>query len=142
MKVLRKVVFLWVLLGLSLAGGALGQDAPALLDTSEPPAEDAQSQVTAVYGVSGEDFIPAREMAKKSLRPNVRTPSSRPSFDLPDAFYFIGGPIFLLIFLRVLVIFLNGFEEKRREEMRSAANEAHRAATHNHTPNQNRSHRR
>ena len=44
----------------------------------------------------------------------------RPGFDLPDAFYFIGGPVFLLILLRVLVIFLNGFEEKRKEEENQA----------------------
>ena len=49
--------------------------------------------------------------------------SSHPAFDLPDAFYFIGGPIFLLLLLRVLVIFLNGFEEMRKDEQRAAASE-------------------
>ena len=40
---------------------------------------------------------------------------------LPDAFFFIGAPVFILIFLRVLVIFLNGFEEKRQDELRMSA---------------------
>ena len=84
----------------------------------------SQPKVTAVYGVSADDYLPSVAAAKKILRPAVRSTSSRPSFDLPDAFYFIGGPIFLLLFLRVLVIFLNGFEEKRREEQRLAAAQA------------------
>jgi hypothetical protein len=84
----------------------------------------SKSKVTAVYGISAEDYLPSVEMAKKTLRPNVRRTASKPTFDLPDAFYFIGGPIFLLLFLRVLVIFLNGFEEKRKEEQRLAAAQA------------------
>jgi hypothetical protein len=81
------------------------------------------SKVTAVYGISADDYLPTVESAKKRLRPQVRSHASRPAFDLPDAFYFIGGPIFLLLFLRVLVIFLNGFEEKRKEEQRAIASE-------------------
>lgn len=92
-----------------------------LLDTSpvDESAEDAKS-VTAVYGISAEDYLPSVEALKRQARPQVRSGGSRPSFDLPDAFYFIGGPIFVVLLLRVLVIFLNGFEEKRREEQRRA----------------------
>jgi hypothetical protein len=75
-------------------------------------------KVTSVYGISSDDYLPSVETARKTLRPQVRRSGSRPSFDLPDAFYFIGGPIFLILFLRVLIIFLNGFEEKRIEEQR------------------------
>ncbi len=91
------------------------------LDSVEETA-NADAQVTRVYGASSVNLLPARdiETARRHLRPNIRAPRSRPAFDLPDAFYFIGGPIFLLLFLRVLVIFLNGFEEKRREEQRAA----------------------
>jgi len=86
------------------------------------PAKE-EPKVTAVYGVSADDYLPRVESARNRLRPKVRTHASRPSFDLPDAFYFIGGPIFLLLFLRILVIFLNGFEEKRKEELRIIAPE-------------------
>lgn len=85
------------------------------------PVDD--SRVTAVYGVGADDYLPMKETARQHLRPNVRESGSRVAFELPDAFYFIGGPIFLLVFLRVLVIFLNGFEETRKEEMRMAASE-------------------
>jgi hypothetical protein len=64
-----------------------------------------------------------KEEARRQLRPSLRKSTSRVAFDLPDAFYFVGGPVFLLIFLRVLVIFLNGFEETRKEELRMAASE-------------------
>jgi len=92
--------------------------------STDPEPVAASQQVTAVYGVTADDYLPVKEIARKHLRPNVRGAASRPSFDLPDAFYFIGGPIFLLILLRVLVIFLNGFEEKRKEEQRQAASQS------------------
>ena len=93
----------------------------AMLSVEEPAnAESETPKVTSVYGISADDYLPSVETLRKQVRPNVRAPASRPTFDLPDAFYFIGGPIFVLLFLRVLVIFLNGFEEKRREEQRKA----------------------
>ncbi|MEN7972553.1 MAG: hypothetical protein ABFR47_01830 [Verrucomicrobiota bacterium] len=89
--------------------------------TSEP---ETKASVTAVYGISSDDYLPAAESAKNRLRPQVRGRASRPSLDLPDAFYFIGAPIFLLLFLRVLAIFIREYEEKRKEEMRTVASEA------------------
>ena len=97
-----------------------------MLDTSLPAEQsNGERKVTAVYGVTADDYLPVNniDVARQHLRPSVRGRASRPAFDLPDAFYFIGGPIFLLLFLRELVIFLNGFEEKRKEELRKAASE-------------------
>jgi hypothetical protein len=85
------------------------------------PAVEKEPKVTAVYGLSADDYLPTTETARKHLRPRIRSRRSRPALDLPDAFYFIGGPIFIFLFLRVLVIFLNGFEEKRKEELRVVA---------------------
>ena len=92
------------------------------MEATAAPAE-AEPKVTAVYGVSADDYLPTTDSARKHLRPNVRAPGSRPSLDLPDAFYFVGGPIFFILFLRVIVIFLNGFEETRKEELRTVARE-------------------
>lgn len=88
--------------------------------STDPITPKTEPKVMAVYGISADDYLPTAESSRNRLRPQVRKAASRPSFDLPDAFYFIGGPIFLLLFLRVLVIFLNEFEEKRKEEQRSA----------------------
>jgi len=100
------------------------QPQPAMLDATPTESQpDKAARVTAVYGVGVDDYLPLKEVARQHLRPHVRSRSSRPAFDLPDAFFFIGAPVFLLIFLRVLVIFLNGFEEKRQQELRMAARE-------------------
>ena len=96
--------------------GAMLSTAPTETTTEEP-------RVTAVYGISADDYLPTAESARNQLRPKIRRSASRPAFDLPDAFYFIGGPIFILLFLSILIIFLNGFEERRRAEMRAAARE-------------------
>ncbi len=81
----------------------------------EATAKD-EPKVTAVYGVSVDDYLPSGGSVQTRPRSQVRSSASRPSLDLPDAFYFIGGPIFLLLFMRVIVIFLNEFEQKRKEE--------------------------
>jgi hypothetical protein len=93
----------------------------AMLSIEATSSPKQESRVTAVYGLSADDYLPGVESARQHLRPKVRSRKSRPTLDLPDAFYFIGGPIFIFLFLRVLVIFLNGFEEKRREELRTVA---------------------
>jgi hypothetical protein len=113
-----------VLLALVCAVEAEEPDSMAKLSMEPAETPVVEPKVTSVYGISADDYLLPSIDAKKQLRPNVRSASSHPSFDLPDAFYFIGGPIFLLLFLRVLVIFLNGFEEKRREEQRQAGAEA------------------
>ena len=95
----------------------------AMLSMEATATTKQEPKVTAVYGLSADDYLPTTESARKHLRPKVHSRKSRPSFDLPDAFYFIGGPIFLFLFLRVLVIFINGFEEKRKEELRTVARE-------------------
>jgi len=97
---------------------------PAMLDaTPTDPQPEQAARVTAVYGVGVDDYLPLKEVARQHLRPNVRSNASHPGLDLPDAFFFIGAPVFILIFLRVMVIFLNGFEEKRQQELRLAARE-------------------
>jgi hypothetical protein len=135
MKIFSAVIILGCLLAYPLSG--YGQDGgiEPMLDVSEPQPQTAMldlspteaegkaaTRVTAVYGVSTDDYLPLKDVARKHLRPNVRRNISRPSFNFPDAFFFIGAPVFILIFLRVLVIFLNGFEEKRKEEMRMTPN--------------------
>ena len=96
----------------------------ALSVAVEPSEAQETTAVTAVYGVTVDDYLPeTRYSARDYLQPKVRGAVSRPAFDLPDAFYFIGGPVFLAILLRVLVIFLNGFEEKRKEEQNQVAAE-------------------
>ncbi len=117
-----KVAVLCLFMGLSGMAQEEGSVKPML--ELAPAESNGGAKVTAVYGVTADDYLPTLEEARRHLRPNVRRGGSHPSFDLPDVFYFVGGPIFLLLFLRVLVIFLNGFEEKRKEELQKAASES------------------
>jgi len=96
---------------------------PMLDSTPNKAQQENATKVTAVYGVGSDDYLPMKEEARRHLRPNVRESRSHPSFDLPDAFYFIGGPVFLLLLLRVLWMFLNEFDETRRAEQNLAASE-------------------
>ncbi len=125
MKIFTYIILLISVIIIPLGGLAQQEDAgiKPVLSTEPAVEEKKESTVTAVYGVTADDYLPTIEEARRHLRPNVRRSGSRPGFDLPDAFYFIGGPIFLLILLRVLIIFLNGFEEKRKEEQRATASE-------------------
>ena len=134
MKRFSTVLILWGWLVIPIIGYAQGRDIEPMLDSAstEPqaamldatptqPEVKKTTRVTAVYGVNADDYLPLKQVARQHLRPNVRRNVSRPAFDLPDAFFFVGAPVFILIFLRVLVIFLNGFEEKRKEELRMSA---------------------
>jgi hypothetical protein len=135
MKSFSAVLILGCLVVFPLSGYGQNEGIEPMLDISEPQPQTAMLdatptqteketavRVTAVYGVGADDYLPLKDVARQHLRPNVRRNISRPSFNLPDAFFFIGAPVFILIFLRVLVIFLNGFEEKRKEEMRMTPN--------------------
>ena len=133
MKFITVLIF-WGWLVFPLTGYGQDTDIVPMLDAAQPPAQTAMldtaptppkarqdTRVTAVYGVGVDDYLPLKQVARQHLRPNVRRNISRPAFDLPDAFFFIGAPVFILIFLRVLVIFLNGFEERRQDELRMSA---------------------
>lgn len=99
--------------------------APIFVGAQEEASEGESTKVTAVYGVTADDYLPKKEQASYSDLKKAKKyrGASRPIFDLPDAFYFIGGPIFLLILLRVLVIFIAGFEEKKKDEENHVASE-------------------
>lgn len=115
-----------VCVGLLIFSGAVNAQEELSVATvsTESSQRSRAAGVTAVYGVTADDYLPqTQHTAREYLRPHLRKSSSRPQFDLPDPFYFIGGPIFLLILLRVLVIFINGFEEKRKEEENQVASE-------------------
>lgn len=124
MSTVRYIYLLFIVwAGLALGARAAETNVAPRLSLEPVAAKADGSKVTSVYGISADDYLPSVESSRKRLRPQMRGAASHPAFDLPDAFYFIGGPIFLILFLRVLVIFLNGFEEKRKEELRAVAKE-------------------
>ena len=118
------IFFLAIVLIFARASWAQDVTKDSMLSTA-PTASSNESPrvVTAVYGISSDDYMPTIESRRNQYKPKIRRSKSRPAFELPDAFYFIGGPIFVLLFLSVLVVFINDFEEKRKAEMRAIARE-------------------
>lgn len=125
----RKIVAA-MLLFFSFSGIVTAQDAMIGVEKSEmvPMLEtesvkqEAPKRVTAVYGVSADDYLPDNKPKQYHYRPKVRRAKSRPAFDLPDIAYLIGGVILLSILMGTLVSFIKEFEYMRKEE----ANEAKR----------------
>lgn len=117
------IAWMFCCAGFPLNGFSADTGIQPLLSTNAAATTGEARRVTAVYGISADDYLPVTELARQHLRPQLRTSGDHPAFDLPDGCYFVGGLVFLLILLRVLVIFIDDCEERRKEEMRKAASE-------------------
>ncbi|MEI6892863.1 MAG: hypothetical protein V5783_11890 [Pontiella sp.] len=116
---MKRIVYVLVGLFFVLSESAFAQGASDDVESSVSAQEEQEATrtVTAVYGVTSADYLPTSErLESKPVKPQVRKAVSRPSFMLPDVFYFVGGPIFLMILFGMIYIFLKEFEDKRMEE--------------------------
>ena len=69
------------------------------------------------------NYLPSNDKLKKTtIVSNVEKQSQKVSFNLPDAFYFIGAPIFLFILLRLVATFIGLFEDERRKDLKKQSN--------------------
>ena len=85
--------------------------------TSVPPS----SETVAVYGLDSADYLTSIETVKTTQQLKKKYSRRRAFFQLPDSFYFIGAPVFLIILLRIIAIFIRLFEEKRKDEIKEEA---------------------
>ncbi len=126
----REIVAAMVLV-FSFSGISTAQDAMIGVEKSEvlpmletePDKQEAPKKVTAVYGVSADDYLPQNTPKRYHYRPKLRGAKSRPAFDLPDLAYLIGGIILLSILMGTLVSFIKEFEYIRKEEAKEAERE-------------------
>lgn len=87
---------------------------PALAQTNternaigiEDKKEAKEPNVTAVYGIVADDYLPPEITVTEELDPQRVGHKIRPSFDLPDIFYIVGVPVFFFLFFRILITFL------------------------------------
>ena len=79
------------------------------------------SQTVAVYGLESADYLTSLETVQSTKESKKKYARGRVSFTLPDSFYFIGAPIFLIILLRIIAIFIRLFEDERTEEIKEEA---------------------
>ena len=69
------------------------------------------------------NYLPNNDKLKKTtIVSNVEKQSQKVSFNLPDAFYFIGAPIFLFILLRLVATFIGLYEDERRKDLKKQSN--------------------
>lgn len=69
------------------------------------------------------NYLPSNDQLKKTkIVSKVNNQSQKVSFNLPDAFYFIGAPIFLFILLRLVATFIRLFEDERRKDLKKQSN--------------------
>jgi len=69
------------------------------------------------------NYLPSNDKLKKTtIVSNVEKQGQKVSFNLPDAFYFIGAPIFLFILLRLVATFIGLFEDERRKDLKKQSN--------------------
>ena len=79
------------------------------------------SQNVAVYGLDSADYLTSVETVKTTQQSKKKYSRRRAFFQLPDSFYFIGAPVFLIILLRIIAIFIRLFEEERKDEIKEEA---------------------
>ncbi|HEY5654127.1 MAG TPA: hypothetical protein VIR63_07160 [Pontiella sp.] len=115
MRPIRNIVYSVFFVLMALGGIAADTNSSlARLDTS---GEVKPARVTAVYGVTAEDYLPVQSAPTVQYTSQVRESHSRTAFKLPDSFYFAAVPIFIFLLLYVIMIFLRDFED-RQEELR------------------------
>ena len=81
-----------------------------------PNTTEKKSNIMQVYSPRN-NILPNTKNIKKSQIKKNSTIHDNVRFDLPDLFYFIGAPIFLIILLRTVAIFIKLFEEERKREI-------------------------
>lgn len=88
------------------------------VSTSSPSVAEAQpdSAAFAVYGTSAQHFLPSAEEMREKVNPKANIPSSHAKLEFPDEFYLIFGPIFLIVFLRLMVIWLRALEQEHGDD--------------------------
>lgn len=112
--VVRFIFFILMFIGMF---SVRGED----ISSVTPKSESAEKRGIAVYGLETADYLDD-EMAQQVKTPLVKKKyqRSRVGFNFPKSFYYVGAPIFFLLFLRVMVLFIRLFEEERKEELKQS----------------------
>ena len=80
--------------------------------------ETSAQDIIEVYK-SNPNFLPSGDKIKETeIVSKINNHKQRVSFNLPDAFYFIGAPIFLFILLRLVATFIQLFEDERNKDLK------------------------
>lgn len=108
---IRFSFLVWLLVGITCVRGEE-------ISSVKPETESTENRGIAVYGLESADYL-ADGVVQQVKKPLVKKyERSRVGFNFPNSFYYVGAPIFLLLFLRVMVLFIRLFEDERKEELK------------------------
>ena len=109
---------MWRFILIFIAGYFIVMCIPARGSLATNEKSVSSSQAVAVYGLSSADYLTSVETVQATRLPAKKYTRNRVRFNLPDSFYFIGAPIFLLILLRIIAAFIRFYEEERKEQIK------------------------
>ena len=93
--------------------------------SADAPISEASSnaKVVSVYGIEADDYLSAEKPAKAVTLKPKKYARYRVRWHIPDVFYYVGGPIFFILLIRIIAYFIAFFEEERREELKEGLRE-------------------
>lgn len=97
----------------------IAQEVPAKPTEAEKPA----SKVVSVYGIEADDYLTHSKKVETVTFKAKKYPRQRVGWNVPDVFYYVGGPIFFLLLIRVIAHFITSLEEERKEELKKSLRE-------------------
>lgn len=97
----------------------IAQEVPAKPTQAEEPA----SKVVSVYGIEADDYLTHSKKVETVTFKAKKYPRQRVGWHVPDIFYYVGGPIFFLLLIRVIAHFITSLEEERKEELKKSLRE-------------------
>ena len=83
-------------------------------------AKEPASKVVSVYGIEADDYLTHSKKVETVTFKAKKYPRQRVGWNVPDIFYYVGGPIFFLLLIRVIAHFITSLEEERKEELKKA----------------------
>jgi hypothetical protein len=87
------------------------------------PTEEAISKVVSVYGIEADDYLINSKKVQSVTFKAKKYPRQRVGWNVPDIFYYVGGPIFFILLIRVIAHFITFFEEERKDELKKSLRE-------------------
>ena len=91
--------------------------------TKPTQVEEPASKVVAVYGIDVDDYLADSKKIESHTFKTKKYPRQRVGWNLPEVFYYLGGPIFFILLIRVIAHFITVLEEERKEELKKSLRE-------------------
>ena len=110
----HKWLHLIVVVGFCWGVGICASSAQDVVPEENVAAES--SAISTVYGMAPEAISPSSESLGLGLKKGKDRSVTRAGLDLPDTFYMVFGPVFIGVFLYVIVLCLRAQEQEHGKD--------------------------